>query len=167
MNNYRPKTECKSFDLSGLNSIIKLAKETSIDLNLAKEVITNGYGNELAGFLEKIDLKTYEKEVSQILKLLENPFSRKYSSDILSQQLTKEKLNYILDLQKQLNDKGIDDRQILNNDFVKEVINEGKDVPEEALDKLRFYIEAELSTLKTVDYFNSDGYLNLFHYKTQ
>ena len=156
------KTNENMRDLYSINAIIKVAKETSIDSNLLDKFISIGYVNKLAEFLEKIDSKSYEKEVSQILKLLENPFSRKYSSDILSPQLTKEKLNYILDLQKQLNDKGIDDRQILNNDFVKEVINEGKDVPEEALDKLRFYIEAELSTLKTGDYFNLDGYLNLF-----
>ena len=160
--NYSSQIEGNSLDLQGLKAITKLAKETSINLNIIDGVISNGYAGKLAEFLDKFDLKTYETEVSQILKLLENPFTHKYNSDILSPQLTKEKLNFILDLQKQLNEKDIKDKLILNNNFVKEVINEGKDVPEEAFNKLRFYIEAELSTIEKGEYLNPGAYLHIF-----
>ena len=120
-------------------------------------------------FFDKVDFEKYGREVNSLLsQMRKTPYENnfKYMNLLLSDKLSKENIEFILDIEKLLNESfyEADDleaffsnsspkssskislRPKLNNDFF-EIFTDGE-IPEEVLNKLRFYIENQISIAK-------------------
>jgi len=162
--NYNSNT----LNLAPFNAAVKLVQDAGVDSYTIERLIQSGLGDNLEEFVEKADLKNYSNEIKLILENA-GDFYGKGNREILTPQLSKEHLNYLLDLQKLFIEKNPENPQIISVDFVKMFVEydekgvavAGKDIPEDALNKLRYYVEMDLAGSK--QYINTGDYSNLLN----
>ena len=145
-----------TLNMEVFNSIAKLAEKTDVDPRVLYGLIVHNYADKLPAFVEKIDFEKYPNEAKLFLERLSSRYDDLMFSEILNDKITKEDLDFILDLQKLIceNNKN-GNPQVLDNK-VFELFTEGEKITPEALDKLRYYVEMELADPK-----NTSGNLYL------
>lgn len=156
VSNYENEHSDTTLNMDVFNSIAKLAEKTDVDPRVLKGLIEHNYADKLPAFVEKIDFEKYPNEAKLFLERLSSRYDHLMFSEILNDKITKEDLDFILDLQKLIceNNKN-GNPQVLDNK-VFELFTEGEKITPEALDKLRYYVEMELADPK-----NTSGNLYL------
>ena len=136
----------KAMDLEPFKAMAEIVRKTSISPETINGIISNGYADKLKAFTDKVDLEKYSNELNLIFKQLNEYYNHSSYSDILNENISKRDLEYLLDMQKLMceNVKENETPQILDNRWFRRFIGE-KEIPAEALDKLRYYIEMELA----------------------
>ena len=136
----------KAMDLEPFKAMAEIVRKTSISPETINGIISNGYADKLKAFTDKVDLEKYSNELNLIFKQLNEYYNHSSYSDILNENISKRDLEYLLDMQKLMceNVKENETPQILDNSWFRRFIGE-KEIPAEALDKLRYYIEMELA----------------------
>ena len=148
-------------DIETLEKIIEYSKHID-NINGIKTIAnyTNCSIKQILNFLEKVDFEKYEKEVNSLFnQILEyanwnNESNVKARRNLFDEKLTKERVEIILDTEKLLGEKfDYDQRRShqLTNEFYNLLLNDK--IPEEALNKFRFYLEYTIS-LPQDDYRN-------------
>lgn len=136
----------KALDLEPFEAMAEIVRKTSISPETLNGIIGNGYADKLKVFTDKVDLEKYSNELNLIFSQLNRYYDHNSYSDILNENISKRDLEYLLDMQKLMceNVKENENPQILDNRWFRKFIGE-KEIPAEALDKLRYYVEMELA----------------------
>lgn len=136
----------KALDLEPFEAMAEIVRKTSISPETINGIIGNGYADKLKAFTDKVDLEKYSNELNLIFSQLNRYYDHNSYSDILNENISKRDLEYLLDMQKLMceNVKENENPQILDNRWFRKFIGE-KEIPAEALDKLRYYVEMELA----------------------
>ena len=152
----------KALDLEPFEAMAEIVRKTSISPETINGIIGNGYADKLKAFTDKVDLEKYSNELNLIFSQLNKYNNHNSYSDILNENISKRDLEYLLDMQKLMSEnvKENENPQILDNRWFRKFIGE-KEIPAEALDKLRYYVEMELADPnKPGRYINIDRYHN-------
>ena len=145
-----------SLNMDVCNAFVEVAKKTGIDSKNLLAFIHNGYADKLPAFVEKIDVK-YSKEAKLFMERLSSFYDHSSYSELMSEKMTKQDLDYIFDLQKLISEKNKKgDPTVLSNSLFK-MFTVGEKITPEALDKLRYYVEMKLADPK-----NTNGSLSLY-----
>lgn len=136
----------KVMDLEPFEAMAEIVRKTSVSPETLNGIIGNGYADKLKVFTDKVDLEKYSNELNLIFSQLNRYYDHNSYSDILNENISKRDLEYLLDMQKLMceNVKENENPQILDNRWFRKFIGE-KEIPAEALDKLRYYVEMELA----------------------
>lgn len=136
----------KALDLEPFEAMAEIVRKTAISPETLNGIIDNGYADKLKVFTDKVDLEKYSNELNLIFNQLNKYHDHSSYSDILNENISKRDLEYLLDMQKLMceNVKENENPQILDNRWFRKFIGE-KEIPAEALDKLRYYVEMEIA----------------------
>lgn len=138
------KPQSSEFGINTLEKLLNFAKQGINIINMP-EFNKQNNAEQIAGMLEKVDIQKYSREINFILSGIDNSYKIQNYDKLFDEKMTKENLDFILDAQKVIldNETSLGHVQRLDNSFFK--IFTECEISEEALNKMRFYIESEVS----------------------